>query len=198
VFVCVGGVLSACVRVRGRWVGQCACVYLCTYGGNIYVRSGGWVRVRIVACVHTQAPLWGSETTPAASADDLQMLRLLVMPGDIIIARLSVAPPKPTFACAANGPWVQVIVTDVNDNSPVFDEADGPPSFAVTENSPAGALVGKVSAHDADAGSNGIVMYSIDGGACPSIVPGPCVAVMCRPSSRNSILPACLHVGMLP
>ncbi|XP_057269702.1 protocadherin gamma-B2-like [Pezoporus wallicus] len=54
-------------------------------------------------------------------------------------------------------------VSDVNDNAPVFEEAAY--SAYVAENNAAGALVLHVSARDADAGSNGRVRYSLEGGS---------------------------------
>ncbi|XP_065546231.1 protocadherin gamma-B2-like [Lathamus discolor] len=54
-------------------------------------------------------------------------------------------------------------VSDVNDNAPVFEEAAY--SAYVAENNAAEALVLHVSARDADAGSNGRVRYSLEGGS---------------------------------
>ncbi|XP_032776148.1 protocadherin gamma-B2-like isoform X10 [Strigops habroptila] len=54
-------------------------------------------------------------------------------------------------------------VSDVNDNAPVFEEAAY--SAYVAENNAAGALVLRVSARDADAGANGRVSYSLEGGS---------------------------------
>ncbi|XP_061209938.1 protocadherin gamma-A3-like isoform X2 [Neopsephotus bourkii] len=54
-------------------------------------------------------------------------------------------------------------VSDVNDNAPVFEEAAY--SAYVEENNAAGALVLHVRARDADAGSNGRVRYSMEGGS---------------------------------
>ncbi|XP_057269705.1 protocadherin gamma-B5-like [Pezoporus wallicus] len=54
-------------------------------------------------------------------------------------------------------------VSDVNDNAPVFEEAAY--SAYVAENNAAGALVLHVRARDADAGSNGRVRYSMEGGS---------------------------------
>uniref|UniRef100_A0A8V5GD01 Uncharacterized protein n=1 Tax=Melopsittacus undulatus TaxID=13146 RepID=A0A8V5GD01_MELUD len=54
-------------------------------------------------------------------------------------------------------------VSDVNDNAPVFEEAAY--SAYVAENNAAGELVLRVSARDADAGSNGRVRYSLEGGS---------------------------------
>ncbi|NXD73501.1 PCDGH protein, partial [Eolophus roseicapillus] len=54
-------------------------------------------------------------------------------------------------------------VSDVNDNAPVFEEAAY--SAYVAENNAAGALVLHVSARDADAGSNGRVSYTMEGGS---------------------------------
>ncbi|XP_065591117.1 protocadherin gamma-B1-like [Cyrtonyx montezumae] len=53
-------------------------------------------------------------------------------------------------------------VSDVNDNTPVFEEAAY--SAYVHENNAAGALVLRVSARDADAGANGRVSYALAGG----------------------------------
>ncbi|XP_053734302.1 protocadherin gamma-A3-like isoform X6 [Synchiropus splendidus] len=54
---------------------------------------------------------------------------------------------------------IHVTVLDANDNAPVFSK----PVYEakITENSPVGTLVTKVSATDADKGSNGDVMYVI-------------------------------------
>uniref|UniRef100_A0A8B9J071 Cadherin domain-containing protein n=1 Tax=Amazona collaria TaxID=241587 RepID=A0A8B9J071_9PSIT len=57
-------------------------------------------------------------------------------------------------------------VSDVNDNAPVFEEAAY--SSYVEENNAVGALVLHVSARDADAGSNGRVRYSLEGGSADS------------------------------
>ncbi|KAM4653611.1 LOW QUALITY PROTEIN: uncharacterized protein AAGF69_011239 [Amazona ochrocephala] len=54
-------------------------------------------------------------------------------------------------------------VSDVNDNAPVFEEAAY--SAYMVENNAAGELVLHVSARDADAGSNGRVRYSMEGGS---------------------------------
>ncbi|XP_029918251.1 protocadherin gamma-A1-like [Myripristis murdjan] len=54
---------------------------------------------------------------------------------------------------------IHVTVLDVNDNAPVFTKSVYKAS--VTENSPRGALVTKLSATDADKGSNGEVTYVI-------------------------------------
>ncbi|XP_032776151.1 protocadherin gamma-B1-like isoform X13 [Strigops habroptila] len=54
-------------------------------------------------------------------------------------------------------------VSDVNDNAPVFDGAAY--SVYVAENNAAGAPVLRVSARDADAGANGRVSYSLEGGS---------------------------------
>ncbi|NWS47936.1 PCDGH protein, partial [Probosciger aterrimus] len=53
-------------------------------------------------------------------------------------------------------------VSDVNDNAPVFEEAAY--SAYVAENNAAGALVLRVCALDADAGANGRVSYTMEGG----------------------------------
>ncbi|XP_063375219.1 fat-like cadherin-related tumor suppressor homolog [Cydia amplana] len=54
---------------------------------------------------------------------------------------------------------VQVAVLDANDNDPVFeqDELD----VAVPENGPAGAVVARVTARDADSGENAYISYSL-------------------------------------
>uniref|UniRef100_A0A8B9G479 Cadherin domain-containing protein n=1 Tax=Amazona collaria TaxID=241587 RepID=A0A8B9G479_9PSIT len=57
-------------------------------------------------------------------------------------------------------------VSDVNDNAPVFEEAAY--SAYVEENNAAGELVLHVRARDADAGSNGRVRYSLEGGSAGS------------------------------
>ncbi|XP_042372008.1 protocadherin beta-1-like, partial [Plectropomus leopardus] len=57
---------------------------------------------------------------------------------------------------------IHVTVLDVNDNAPVFSKAVYKAS--ITENSAIGTLVTKVSASDADKGSNGEVIYVIGNG----------------------------------
>ncbi|NXF29814.1 CELR3 protein, partial [Nyctibius bracteatus] len=57
---------------------------------------------------------------------------------------------------------VFVKVTDVNDNSPVFDVAST--TITILENMPAGTSVTSASATDADEGFNGLVVYSLKGG----------------------------------
>ncbi|KAK3739519.1 hypothetical protein QZH41_016191, partial [Actinostola sp. cb2023] len=52
---------------------------------------------------------------------------------------------------------VNVNITDVNDNAPVFN---GPYTFHIAEDKPVGTLVGQVTAGDRDSGSNGKVTYS--------------------------------------
>nr|XP_061793106.1 protocadherin beta-16-like [Nerophis lumbriciformis] len=54
---------------------------------------------------------------------------------------------------------IHITVLDVNDNAPVFSKAVYKAS--ITENSPIGTLITKVSATDADKGANGEVMYVI-------------------------------------
>ncbi|XP_037087761.1 LOW QUALITY PROTEIN: protocadherin-like wing polarity protein stan, partial [Pollicipes pollicipes] len=54
---------------------------------------------------------------------------------------------------------VTVDVDDVNDSPPVFDE--GPLRLFVLENSPVGSSVGKIRAHDPDAGANAFIEYSM-------------------------------------
>ena len=53
---------------------------------------------------------------------------------------------------------VNVVVTDINDESPVFE--GGPYSFRVREGE-SGADVGKVLARDSDSGDNANVQYSV-------------------------------------
>ncbi|KAK2523218.1 hypothetical protein Q9966_012281 [Columba livia] len=57
---------------------------------------------------------------------------------------------------------VFIRVTDVNDNSPVFGSIST--TVTVLENAPAGTSVARVSATDADAGFNGVVVYTLKGG----------------------------------
>lgn len=57
---------------------------------------------------------------------------------------------------------VFIRVTDVNDNSPVFGSIST--TVTVLENVPAGTSVARVSATDADAGFNGLVVYTLKGG----------------------------------
>ncbi len=54
---------------------------------------------------------------------------------------------------------VHVMVTDSNDNVPVFGQEAGY-SFAVGEDAPPGAVLGSVSATDADSGRFGQVRMS--------------------------------------
>ncbi|XP_057705855.1 protocadherin gamma-A3-like isoform X41 [Corythoichthys intestinalis] len=54
---------------------------------------------------------------------------------------------------------IHVTVLDANDNAPVFSKAVY--KATITENSPTGTLITKVSATDADKGANGEVMYII-------------------------------------
>ncbi|XP_071425978.1 protocadherin gamma-B5-like isoform X20 [Pithys albifrons albifrons] len=61
---------------------------------------------------------------------------------------------------------VRVNVTDANDNPPVFSKSVY--EARVAENLPAGSLVLRVRATDADAGSNGVVSYSF--GNVPEVV----------------------------
>lgn len=53
---------------------------------------------------------------------------------------------------------VEIVVDDINDNSPVFDRG-GHYRVEVKENQPEGTLVSQVSAHDGDRGENGTVSY---------------------------------------
>uniref|UniRef100_A0A8B9Z8G0 Cadherin domain-containing protein n=1 Tax=Anas platyrhynchos TaxID=8839 RepID=A0A8B9Z8G0_ANAPL len=55
----------------------------------------------------------------------------------------------------------KISVSDVNDNAPVFEEAAY--SAYVAENNAAGALMLRVHARDADAGTNGLVSYWLEG-----------------------------------
>lgn len=70
-----------------------------------------------------------------------------------------------TVACVGPGAGaqasakVQVAVLDANDNDPVFEP--GPADVAVPENGPAGAVVARVAARDADSGENAYVSYSL-------------------------------------
>jgi len=78
----------------------------------------------------------------------------------IVVARDAGSPPLSGSAL------VVVSVVDVNDNSPVFDVADGGEySFRVEENQAAGTFVGQVSAFDADSNDNGNVSYILVGDA---------------------------------
>ncbi|XP_030626789.1 cadherin-23 [Chanos chanos] len=58
---------------------------------------------------------------------------------------------------------LSITILDQNDNPPVFN----PPSFTVhlPENSPTGVVVTQLSATDADSGSNGWLLYRLEGGA---------------------------------
>ncbi|XP_009951759.1 PREDICTED: protocadherin Fat 4-like, partial [Leptosomus discolor] len=57
---------------------------------------------------------------------------------------------------------VFIKVTDVNDNSPVFDITST--TINILENTPAGTSITSVSATDVDEGFNGIVVYTLKGG----------------------------------
>ncbi|XP_043190636.1 protocadherin-like wing polarity protein stan isoform X2 [Amphibalanus amphitrite] len=54
---------------------------------------------------------------------------------------------------------IVVDVDDVNDSPPVFEE--NPLRLFIAENSPIGSSVGKIRAHDPDAGANALVEYSM-------------------------------------
>ncbi|XP_071426668.1 protocadherin gamma-B5-like [Pithys albifrons albifrons] len=69
-------------------------------------------------------------------------------------------------------------VSDVNDNAPVFEEAEY--SAYVPENNAAGALVLRVSARDLDAGTNGRVSYWLAGGSAGAAGAAPLVSVEAR------------------
>ncbi|NWU31255.1 PCDGD protein, partial [Dyaphorophyia castanea] len=69
-------------------------------------------------------------------------------------------------------------VSDVNDNAPVFEEAAY--SAYVWENNAAGALVVRVQARDADAGSNGRVSYWLAGGSAGAAGAAALVSVEAR------------------
>ncbi|XP_071879378.1 protocadherin gamma-B5-like isoform X3 [Anas platyrhynchos] len=60
-------------------------------------------------------------------------------------------------------------VSDVNDNAPVFEEAAY--SAYVAENNAAGALMLRVHARDADAGTNGLVSYWLEGDGAGATAP---------------------------
>ncbi|XP_071425962.1 protocadherin gamma-B5-like isoform X5 [Pithys albifrons albifrons] len=69
-------------------------------------------------------------------------------------------------------------VSDVNDNAPVFEEAEY--SAYVPENNAAGALLLRVSARDLDAGTNGRVSYWLAGGSAGAAGAAPLVSVEAR------------------
>ncbi|XP_071426361.1 protocadherin gamma-B5-like, partial [Pithys albifrons albifrons] len=69
-------------------------------------------------------------------------------------------------------------VSDVNDNGPVFEEAEY--SAYVPENNAAGALVLRVSARDLDAGTNGRVSYWLADGSAGAAGAAPLVSVEAR------------------
>ena len=55
-------------------------------------------------------------------------------------------------------------ITDINDNSPVFEQSD-PIRLTVVEHSqPPGSFLTDVSATDADVGTNALIRYSITAG----------------------------------
>ena len=60
---------------------------------------------------------------------------------------------------------VEIVVNDVNDNSPVFDRV-GHYVVEVEENQPEGTIVTQVSARDSDKGDNGTVSYYFGEGGC--------------------------------
>uniref|UniRef100_A0A672G833 Si:ch73-379j16.2 n=1 Tax=Salarias fasciatus TaxID=181472 RepID=A0A672G833_SALFA len=62
---------------------------------------------------------------------------------------------------------IHVTVTDVNDNRPVFSHS--PYTFYVSENNKAGISILSVTATDADADENAVIIYSLDRTSGPSI-----------------------------
>lgn len=58
---------------------------------------------------------------------------------------------------------VQIAISDVNDNSPVFDPHSS--TFVIPENEPAGSIITTLTATDADSASNAVVQYEIVGDA---------------------------------
>ena len=56
---------------------------------------------------------------------------------------------------------VQIAVSDVNDNSPVFEPHSS--TFTILENEPAGSIITTLTAMDADSTSNAVVQYEIIG-----------------------------------
>lgn len=67
-----------------------------------------------------------------------------------------------SYGSTADYATVFVRVTDINDNSPVFDTNNT--NIAIEENMPAGTNVTSVSATDVDEGFNGLVVYTLKGG----------------------------------
>ncbi|KAM9357321.1 protocadherin beta-15-like [Symphorus nematophorus] len=59
----------------------------------------------------------------------------------------------------SSGKTIQIVVSDVNDNSPVFSQ--NPYAFYITENNNAGASILSVTARDDDDGSNALISYHI-------------------------------------
>lgn len=56
---------------------------------------------------------------------------------------------------------VQIAISDVNDNSPVFEPHSS--TFTILENEPAGTVITTLTATDADSASNAVVQYEIIG-----------------------------------
>ena len=56
---------------------------------------------------------------------------------------------------------VQIAISDVNDNSPIFEPHSS--TFTIPENQPAGSIITTLTAIDADSASNAIVQYEIIG-----------------------------------
>ena len=67
--------------------------------------------------------------------------------------------PTPGGALFSSRAVVNVQVTDVNDNIPLFSQPVF--QFTVAENSPPGSLVGNVSAFDEDIGSNSEILFTV-------------------------------------
>ncbi|GAA6097187.1 cadherin EGF LAG seven-pass G-type receptor 1 isoform X1 [Tachysurus ichikawai] len=62
---------------------------------------------------------------------------------------------------------IQVTVTDINDNAPVFEEDEL--YIEVKENSPVDSVVARITAKDPDEGSNAQIMYQIVEGNIPEV-----------------------------
>ena len=58
--------------------------------------------------------------------------------------------------------WSQIVLTDVNEHTPVFQST--PYAVTVGENEASGFLAITIAATDADIGQNGIVTYAITAG----------------------------------
>lgn len=80
---------------------------------------------------------------------------------------------------------ITVTVLDENDNLPLFEEADY--STSISESLPAGQLVLTVAASDQDSGSNGQILYSINGSAPFTVEPTSGTITVSGPLDREMV-----------